>query len=1389
MIGKWSVGGPSLPNSLNINNTGLSTGHAGGGAQTFTFNYRDISGAANIGSGQVEFIDSTPAGNARCNFQWQRPNILNVYTTGASTNTLGTTISDGFCTVSLTSITNSPTDPSVVAVTVSIAFQQDYPGVYGTQTYGVQTQITDTNGFQTSWGQLGTWTVDQSPIGPYSGSGASQTFTVSAADPNGQAYTSITNVQVIFNWSASTVDACFLSYDTVSDKLYLGDKTGNFSVFPPLSLKSPGGTLGSIAQNTSNCQIDGSSSSVTGSGSSLYLNLKTTFNTTFIGQQNTYVLVSDNLSNGQAVLQGSWTAFPAPSANPPTSILPSGINTDGTHTMTFTFDDPNGFSYVPGMYVQIGQTFEDPGNCRFLYWRGTGALNHTVNVYSDSWGSYLGQAPVGQPGAIISSTNRCAVNIGASFFGENGTRGALNAVIDIKNASPNGQITVWTLPFDRQIAHTPLWAASTFSIAAADFRLDPISTINIQQTSTPTVTGFQIPVSVFGNFAGTVSFTCTPPTGATVACSGPIGTGPGANLASFSVTPSSGAVSGTITITGTSGSLSHSLVVPLTISAAPPPPSVSFSGNQTQTTTPGGSVIFAMTVTGNNGWNQPVTILAANAYVDYDICVYTTTICTGSAYSTSSVSVTPPATVYFKATDHTYHAATAYLPATPYPQTALFIPGATLPGKTTTGISGTKFTLITQQGPVPPDYILTVPTQITVPVGGTVTSTVSIVQQGSYVGTQTLSSSTGISSFSQSTLALSTSIATASTTIIFSGASRTAGIHTEAICAGTKCQSVQVTVTPAITTLPQPKCKSSGAVFGFAANMYLNQDGTVFGEGQAKMLNPSETGWNNTVSNVNVSIGNNIVVENQASDTSKEATAAIIDTPAFTNQLGYATYKVSVDHTHSNNNCTITLEATDTGVLSADLHTVTYSGDSNYYNVPDSTLPLITSVTLNAPLSPGGATTGSINGLHFGTSRGNGTVSVCSPGSDPCASTVDLTTPTINSWACSKDSCQITFSIQASQTAIGNYDLQVASGGTNSSGLLGTGGGQQKTSSNRGTIQVSARPAVQISLNDLNGNSSIVSAGDCTKTSAGSFVYISPDPNMPQLNARLVPQSGQALAGTVAWRINISFNRKISGGSVTDSDDFPTSGVHIQNAGDTWYIVQDFPYQVIRGGLATVSWTYASNPTQHQTFCIAGTNPDNSAAKTFLVATPADYTWFIQQLAKTESIDVTARNVFYNQFKSDFTPLFGPPGGYGMMQLDPPPGPQEVWDWRANINGGKNVVVSKRDAATSGATDFWNRQVQQFNDWNTNHTSNPVLAPDDDPQFAQFLSIGNCTFTSKASNLSADVHPLRDAILIKMYNSAPQNYVSWDNVNGQWQFSNLNGQNFDYVSRVCSTTP
>lgn len=68
-----------------------------------------------------------------------------------------------------------------------------------------------------------------------------------------------------------------------------------------------------------------------------------------------------------------------------------------------------------------------------------------------------------------------------------------------------------------------------------------------------------------------------------------------------------------------------------------------------------------------------------------------------------------------------------------------------------------------------------------------------------------------------------------------------------------------------------------------------------------------------------------------------------------------------------------------------------------------------------------------------------------------------------------------------------------------------------------------------------------------------------------------------------------------------------------------------------------------------------------------------------------------------NQAISWLTPTFGPPGGYGMMQIDRVPGDpplgEALWNWRANIALGKVVIDTKAGPAA------YTTQTTQVHRW------------------------------------------------------------------------------------------
>lgn len=164
---------------------------------------------------------------------------------------------------------------------------------------------------------IATFTVDppatQPPsasVSPASGSGASQTFSLTATDPSGAS--NVRWLQFLVKDTLASQWACYLHYDVSSNELYLRD-----DVDPSWAGSKQLGTAGTIAN--SQCTVDTGASSLSApGGTSLTLNLAITFKAAFAGDKTTYALVdSGNWNSGWEAL-GSWTVPVPPGA------LPSG---------------------------------------------------------------------------------------------------------------------------------------------------------------------------------------------------------------------------------------------------------------------------------------------------------------------------------------------------------------------------------------------------------------------------------------------------------------------------------------------------------------------------------------------------------------------------------------------------------------------------------------------------------------------------------------------------------------------------------------------------------------------------------------------------------------------------------------------------------------------------------------------------------------------------------------------------------------------------------------------------------------------------------------------------------------------------------------------------------
>lgn len=136
---------------------------------------------------------------------------------------------------------------------------------------------------------------------------------------------------------------------------------------------------------------------------------------------------------------------------------------------------------------------------------------------------------------------------------------------------------------------------------------------------------------------------------------------------------------------------------------------------------------------------------------------------------------------------------------------------------------------------------------------------------------------------------------------------------------------------------------------------------------------------------------------------------------------------------------------------------------------------------------------------------------------------------------------------------------------------------------------------------------------------------------------------------------------------------------------------------------------------------------------------------------------------YCNQSANWGFPVYGPPAGYGVMQLDPTPGLNDLWNWQTGVTNGKNML----DIKSAAAYPYWTAQVQQWNAYNAPLSSKNRVSPPLDQVYALSDGSGVVTYTlplntpwnSTARNSVGlttatgpnGAHWFGDAVLIKQY--------------------------------------
>ena len=186
----------------------------------------------------------------------------------------------------------------------------------------------------------------------------------------------------------------------------------------------------------------------------------------------------------------------------------------------------------------------------------------------------------------------------------------------------------------------------------------------------------------------------------------------------------------------------------------------------------------------------------------------------------------------------------------------------------------------------------------------------------------------------------------------------------------------------------------------------------------------------------------------------------------------------------------------------------------------------------------------------------------------------------------------------------------------------------------------------------LSGNSRFAFASLKADAASPPFAFTQPNATIPTTNLTLSRlQAGWELLGQASWNATISYtdhsrNDQVSiSGSSAVWTPLPIDFQGVVQGGTISLKVSAQVRNIQTGATNNLSWSGTST--------IRGLNPTKADIKT--------------RLGDVQSQVIAFKESTFAQFGGDNLPIFGPPNGFGVMQLDgsPVPTARQIWDWNA----------------------------------------------------------------------------------------------------------------------------
>jgi hypothetical protein len=346
-----------------------------------------------------------------------------------------------------------------------------------------------------------------------------------------------------------------------------------------------------------------------------------------------------------------------------------------------------------------------------------------------------------------------------------------------------------------------------------------------------------------------------------------------------------------------------------------------------------------------------------------------------------------------------------------------------------------------------------------------------------------------------------------------------------------------------------------------------------------------------------------------------------------------------------------------------------------------------------------------------------------------------------------------------------------------------------------------------MSTSPNNGDFEIQLFDGTRQSGRDSILFITADPAMPDVKVKIVGNSSSAKK--VELRLEVLYQRDgetINGSIIKDV----RNDVSIYPSPNDWQSVKineewdvNFNHD-IRGGTAYLLCR-DSNKVDTVRFYIRGKNPTEVQVRNYL--TQQGYYpryWFIVKMTRQES-SVWQFGTGINYRKDKLTgvtnasgePLYGKPNGFGLKQLDnwgtptQYATPQHLWNWKANIDGGVDVIREK-EAEVEKIRENQNNIIKQWNQKNLDDTvsdSLDIIAGDGMGTKVLTITEGQETFAVTPTSNQRNIY---DAMWIKKFNGG-NNYhqiLMPNNVPEEerkpYRAINRIGNGQNYVEAVCN---